>query len=465
MAIDIGFHGAAGGVTGSCYLVHTPGKRVLVDCGFFQGSQRIEEMNAQPFPFDPRDVDVVVFTHAHMDHCGRAPLLTKRGYRGRFVATSATRDMCEVMLADSARIQESDAATENRYRKKEGEPDVEPLYSEEDAKEVMKRTDGVPYDTEVDLGGGVTLTFRDSGHILGAAFVELVVVANGAKKRITFSGDLGNHGKAIIRDPEAPGGCDAILIESTYGDRAHKDQESTLEELAKAVNESLLRGGIVLIPAFALGRTQEILYHLSQLRDANKIPRAPVYVDSPLAVGATDVFRKHPECFDEEMNALMAAHHSPFEYPELHFVRAVEESIALNEDNAPKIVVAGSGMCTSGRILHHIRHHAWKKNAALLFCGYQGRGTLGRMIVDGARKVRIMRQDVVIAANVVTLGGFSAHADQAGLADWVGAPAKGGAKVFVTHGEPEAAQGLRRVLADRTGTDAVVPALNEVHSV
>ncbi|HEV8322969.1 MAG TPA: MBL fold metallo-hydrolase [Myxococcota bacterium] len=462
MAIELGFHGAAGGVTGSCYLLRTPTRRILVDCGFFQGSQRLEELNAQPFAFDPGDVDLVVLTHAHIDHLGRVPLLPMRGFKGRFVATRATRDMAEVMLADSARIQQSDAQMESRLRAKDGEPPVAPLYTEEDAKRCGPMMDGVPYGETVDLGGGVKLTFHDSGHILGASFVELAVAANGASKRLVFSGDLGNPGKAIIRDPETVPACDVLLVESTYGNRLHKDQASTLDELGSAINKSVLRGGIVIIPAFALGRTQEVLYHLSRLRAAGTLPHVPVYVDSPLAIDATEVFMKHPECFDEEMRQVMARGESPFSYPELHFTRSPDESKKLNEDNAAKVVIAASGMCTSGRVLHHLKHHGWKKNAAIIFCGYQGEGTLGRRIVDGQRKVRIHHEDVTIAAEVHTLGGFSAHADQAGLVHWVGPAAKAGAHVFVTHGEPAAAAELSKVLGDRLSAKCTVPALGDV---
>ncbi|HEX5042091.1 MAG TPA: MBL fold metallo-hydrolase [Candidatus Polarisedimenticolaceae bacterium] len=453
------FHGAAGQVTGSCTSLEHGGARILVDCGAFQGPARLTALNRRRFTFPPRSVAAVVLTHAHVDHIGRLPLLTAQGFRGPIYCTAGTADLVEIMLLDSARIHERDAEEQNAWRLRAGRPAVKPLFTEGDVARILERLEtrdyGVPF--EVGRTAVLRVTFRDAGHILGSASVLLERDGH----RILFSGDIGPRDQPIVRDPEPAPPCDVLVIESTYGDREHPRTDVTDDLLLKVLEHARADGGALLIPAFAVGRTQNVLYRLKTLSERKKLVFPEVYLDSPLAIRATEIYRAHPECFDEEARARLEAGSGLVWMSELRVLKDRQDSIALNRDNRPKIVVAASGMCTAGPILHHLRHHLWRPEADVLFAGYQAEGTLGRKILDGAKHVRIHDRPVQVRASIHQISGLSAHTDRKGLRAWAesaGSPKK----IFVNHGEagPAAAmaESLRAVFP---GAEINLPQLEE----
>jgi metallo-beta-lactamase family protein len=446
--------GAAGTVTGSKHLLRTSRARVLLDCGLFQGHRAEAAARNRTSILEGEDLEAVVLSHAHLDHSGALPVLYRQGYRGPVYATPATRDLLAPMLIDAANIQESDARTiaKRIARGQPGLEPVEPLFTEEDAAGLLAQVVSVPYHRRFAVADGVEATFLDAGHVLGSAIVVLDVEDRGTRQRICFSGDLGRHHLPILRDPEVPEGVEVLVMESTYGDRLHPPMTVTEDALADAVNRTIARGGRVVIPSFALERAQEVVYALKRLRKAGRLPTIPVYVDSPLAVKITDVFRLHPECYDREAAKLLRGADSPFDFEGLHYVSDVEDSKAISSAAGPCVVIASSGMCEGGRVLHHLLATIGDPRNTVLIVGFQAEHTLGRRIVERKPQVRIFGETRPLNAEVVALDGFSAHADQAGLVAWADQVARKGrlSRIVLVHGEPAAQAALARQLKERT---------------
>ena len=456
--MQLEFYGAAGEVTGSCHIVVVDGRRLLLDCGMIQGGPAPDERNRAPFPFDAARVDAVILSHAHIDHCGRLPLLRRRGFRGPIYCNPAGRDLVRILLADSATMQERDAERENRKRRRDGgKRPVEPLYTLDDALDVLQQFRSVRYGQAVEVLPGVELTFRDAGHILGSASAWLTLREGPLERRLVFSGDLGQYDSPILRDPEPGPRADLVVMESTYGDRLHRDRAATLEEFGAILRDARRDGGNVMIPAFAVGRSQEILYQLATHFDAWRLGDWQVFLDSPMAIEATGVYWKHAELFDEEARQWHARERALPALPNLVLCLTAEESMAINRIAHGAIIIAGSGMCTGGRIVHHLKHNLPRPECDLVFSGFQAQGTLGRAIVDGRDEVRIHGTPVAVAARVHTLGGFSAHGDQHDLLRWYGA-IEGRPPVWLVHGEASAAEGLRDALRAQGGrAEVAVP--------
>ena len=457
--MKVSFHGAARGVTGSCHMVECAGRRILIDCGLYQGSRGLDEENARPFGFEPDRIDFVLLTHAHLDHCGRLPLLTRRGFRGEIITTAASRELARLVMLDAAHLEEEEAEYRNRKAaRRGGKARVEPLYTTLDALNTLDffgRT--AVYDQALELAPGIRATFVDAGHILGSASVLLELKEGDRHRRVLFSGDLGNSGRPILRNLEQPPQADIVVMEATYGDRRHKPIEPSVVELYEAIETTFRRGGNVIIPTFALERTQEILYFLREGLQQGRLPRGMrVFLDSPMAISATEIFRRHPECYDAEAIQLFNAGHDPFDLPGLHFTRETAQSIALNQIETGAVIMAGSGMCTGGRVRHHLKHNIWRRECSIVFVGYAAQGTLARIIIDGAKKVRLFGEEIPVRAVIHTIGGFSAHADQQELLKWHSGT--GARLTCLVHGEERAAYAFAGLLKD---TDVVVPALHE----
>lgn len=461
--MHISFHGAAGEVTGSCYLVDTGEIRFLVDCGMFQGGHDADLKNQKFPPFDPRSIEFVLITHAHIDHSGMLPRLAAMGFNGLIYATQPTVELLDVMLRDSAHIQakESEWAEQHPHRNHHQPP--EPLYSALDVDLAMGQVAPVAYNTEIHPGAGVTCRFLEAGHILGSAIIE--VRANG--KKVVFSGDLGQPGRPILCNPAHLDSADAVLIESTYGNRLHKNLKDTMEEFVFALEDTLNRKqGNVIMPAFTVGRTQEILYLLIDLTRQRRVRNLRVFVDSPMALAATEITMKHIELFNHEAQQLVAwGQERRKEMPDIRFVHDVEESMALNDIRSGAIIISASGMCDAGRIKHHLRHNIVRPECSIVFTGFQAGGTLGRRLVDGAEKIRLFGDEIPVRADIYTIGGLSAHADQAALLDWLGHFRRAPRQTFVVHGETETATLFAGLIRERLGWDAVVPAEGDTITV
>jgi len=442
------FHGAAGGVTGSQHKLESNGATLLLDCGMFQGRRKEAEKLNREMPFPARSIDAVVLSHAHIDHSGRLPLLVREGFSGPIYATPATIDLCASMLRDTAHIAESDAEFVNRHHP-DMEP-VEPLYTRADADATMPLFRPVPYRKPVQIAGGLTLEFFDAGHILGSAFMVL----GDGKTKLAFSGDVGRAGLPIIRDPEPLPPVDHLILESTYGGRKHPAPGEAAVELEKIVKRTIGRGGRVIIPAFAVGRTQQIVLLLHQLINEERIPSVPMFVDSPLAVDVTKAFRAHPECFDEETARYLRNGEDPFGFRRLSYVREAEGSKKLNDLRGPYIVISPSGMCEAGRILHHLRHNVGDPKNTILITGYQAENTLGRKLVSGAKQVKIFGLPAEVRAEVASLQALSGHADGGELMEWVRPVAPRLKKVYLVHGEPEESAALAENIRSAYGIDA-----------
>ena len=455
MAIRITPCGAAKTVTGSCHLLEAEGLKVLVDCGMFQGED--EEKNYDPFPFDPKEIDYLILTHAHIDHCGRIPLLVREGFRGKILCTRPTAQIARIMLLDAAKVMNETYKSRLRKAERTGEIVNPPLYEELDVLESFDFFSHpyLEYGKRYDLAPGFSFTLRDAGHILGSAFVEFEV----GGKRITFSGDLGNRGKPIVRDPSPPSTADAVFIETTYGDRNHRSFKESKEEFEEAVLKTLYRGGNVLIPSYALERAQDILFVLREMFERDILPECQVFLDSPLAINATKIFLQNPEFFDEETYKIFKER-DPFSFPYLKFTREVEESKKINDVKSGAIIIAGSGMLTGGRILHHLKHNLWREECSLIFVGFQPKGTLGRRIIEGADKVRILGEEIAVRAEVYTINGFSSHADQRELTEWLFHA--GNPKVFLIHGEEEKMKIFAKHIKKELGLESYTPELGEV---
>jgi len=446
------FCGAARIVTGSCYLVQTGKTKLLVDCGMFQGSKEINKLNYEDFSFDPKEIDYVLLTHTHIDHSGLLPKLAAKGFSGDIFATPATIDLCKIMLEDSAEMQVKETEDENRRRMRDGLSPRTPLYTKEEAQAACKLFKRVAYSKTYDLQGGISFRYRDAGHIIGSAIIELF--AEG--KKIVFSGDLGQWNAAIVEDPTLIEDADYLLIESTYGDRLHNDAGKNEELLLKYAKETYNKGGKLMIPSFAVERTQEVLYAINHLMKSQHFPKEPIFLDSPLAIKATDIFMKYKGDFDEQARASR----DPLGLKNITYTPTVQDSMKLNNYDQPCIIIAGSGMCTGGRIRHHFRHGLWNPKNTVLFVGYQAEGTLGRYILEGAKEVRMMGMTVDVKADIRRIDGFSAHADYKGLLRWLKGFKKKPKTVFIVHGEPQATEAFKEKLEEK-GFSCRVPSMKE----
>jgi metallo-beta-lactamase family protein len=439
--MKITFLGAARQVTGSCYLLEAGGMRVLVECGLYQERPFLER-NWEPFPAHPGEIDVLLLTHAHLDHSGLIPKIVREGFSGTILTTEATSDLLSIALMDSARLQGEDAAFKKRRHKKEGRsgshPEV-PLYSVEDVQRVMPLVEEVAYDEDVALSDGLSFRFRDAGHILGSAMIEFNARENGGDRRVVFSGDIGQWNKPFVRDPSLFEEADYVVMESTYADRDHEDPKAVEELLGEVVTDTARAGGNVVIPTFAIERAQELMFYLSRLLSNKAIPPLPVYLDSPMAREVTEAFRRHTADLDEEARSLFDAGKSPFDFPGLVIVKTIEESKAINSKRGPAIIMAGSGMCTGGRIKHHLVFNITRPESTILFVGYQAQETLGRQILEHEPQVRILGQTLPVRARIAKINGFSAHADRRALGHWLDAFRRPPRNLFVTHGDAEVA--------------------------
>lgn len=448
--LKISFHGADRSVTGSCHLVECAGKRILIDCGLYQGSRELNQENAAPFVFDAASIDYVLLTHAHLDHCGRLPLLAKRRFRGEIITTSASRELAQLVMLDAAHLLEEDARHRARRSGQGGAngDTTSPLYSTLDALNCLDnfgRT--ATYSEVLDVTPGVKATFIDAGHILGSASIFLQLAEQSHSTSVLFSGDLGNAGRLLLRSHATPPHADNVVMETTYGDRLHKSLGPSIDELFEAVTETFKRGGNVIIPTFALERAQELLYFLREGISKGRLAESTqVFLDSPMAISATEIFRHHPECFEPATAKLLQGAHDPFDLPGLHFTRESTESVALNSIRGGAIIMAGSGMCTGGRVRHHLQHNLDRENSAIVFVGYAAAGTLARRIIDGAKQVRIFGEDVAVRARIYTINGFSAHADQAELLAWQSQT--GAKRTFLVHGEQDSMSQFAAHLGD-----------------
>ena len=460
--MKIEFHGAARTVTGSCHLLTVGDKRILVDCGMFQGGRKLEARNEMPFPFSPRSIDAVLVTHSHVDHVGLLPKLVQQGYYGPIICTRAAADMTELILRDAAHIQESEAEWHNRKAKRAGGPMIKPLYTMEDAEAAIELIQSTDYHQMTRVVDNVKAVFKDAGHILGSAIIEVYATENGSSRKIVFSGDLGNTEQAIIRDPETVQEADFVLIESTYGNRNHRNREDTLNELAEILIQAYKDEGNVVIPAFAVGRTQELLYQLRRLSQEGRLPNFRVFVDSPMAISATNIYRKHGECFDAETMQLIMDGEGPFHLDRIEYTQLTEQSRAINFVKEPSLIISASGMCSAGRILHHLKHNLWRRSSHIVFVGYQAHGSLGRIIIEGEPRVKIFGEEIACVAHIHTLGGLSAHADQKILLNWLEsvAPCKPG--VFVVHGEEQSSAAFaKKIKSDLGLPDVFIPTWHE----
>ena len=474
--MKVTFLGATKTVTGSNFLVKGAGRTFLVDCGLYQGSDKEEIKNAEPFPFDVNEIDFMLLTHAHIDHSGRIPKLYKDGYRNPIYTTNATCDLCAIMLPDSGHIQETEAEWKNRKRIRRGELPIDPIYDAETAVKCLELFKGEPYDQIIELDDNIHIRFNDAGHMLGSSTIEIWIKENGENKKIVFSGDIGNNDIPLLSEPTMIEDADFLVMESTYGNRKHIRNDNKAELFIDIVTETLKKGGIVVIPSFAVGRTQEILYELNKIKNSNlntpefekkyeTLMRTPVYVDSPLAISATEVFKENMNLFDEETQELIKRGDNPLEFNGLQFTKTVEESKALNESNEPSIIISASGMCEVGRIKHHLKHTIWNSKNTILFVGYQAQGTLGRKIVDGAKTIRLFGEEIAVNARVEYIEGYSGHADQDGLLNFVYSFIKKPEHIFLVHGEEEGQKVLRDLIHETTDLPVTIPRYGETYDL
>lgn len=463
--MKIVFYGAAETVTGSCFLLKTDtGEKILIDCGLFQGNKTIKERNYCDFPFDPTEIDWVLLTHAHIDHSGRIPKLYKKGYQGPVITTKITKELCSVLLPDSGYIQEMEVERKNRKNLRAGKPLLEPIYTAADAEKCISYFEGVNYNKIIYLNENVSVRFIDAGHILGSAIIEIWVNSAIGTKKITFTGDLGNYDKPIVNDPDYLNKTDYLVIESTYGSRNHEDEddEARVEHLSRIITETFDRGGNVVIPAFAVERTQDLLFDLNKLIESRKIEAKNIFVDSPLAISITEIFSRNAESFDEEAQEFIRLHgRCPLTLKNLKFSRTVEESKAINNIEGGAIIISASGMCDAGRIKHHLKHNLWRENSTVLFIGYQAHGSLGRNILDGAKKVRIHGEEITVNARIESIPSYSSHSDQKNILRWIDNISKKPELIFLVHGEIEESSVLKALIEEKYGIETHIPSYLE----
>lgn len=460
--MKIMFCGAASGVTGSCHLLKTEKHNLLMDCGQFQGGKAQEILNYEPFPFEPAEVEAMILSHAHIDHCGRIPLLVKRGFRGKIYCTDATADLLEVMLLDSAHIHEMDAEWQSKRNMRAGKPAVEPLYTTADAQESLKYVAPILYDQQIQINEDMKIVFNDAGHILGSAITEIWVREGEKESKVVFSGDLGVENRAILRDPTIIKKADCVIMETTYGNRVHGKTSIGISQLIEIVLKTIKRGGTVVIPSFAVGRTQELIFEFNRFYEKSspdykkELDGVEVIVDSPMATNATEVFRKNAQVFDEETKEYIMRGDNPLDFKNLRFTRSTEESQALNMDKRPKVIISASGMCEAGRIRHHLKHNLWDARNSIVFVGYQAQGTLGRSILEGKKDVTLFGEEVHINAQIYNLEGFSGHADRNGLFSWISGFRQKPGQIFLVHGEEDSKKDFAKLLNDELGYDPIV---------
>lgn len=443
------FYGAAGCVTGSCHILKVNGKTILLDCGLYQGKDEKERGN-DIFAFNPKDIDYVILSHAHIDHSGRIPLLYKQGFKGEIICTEGTMDLCSVMLPDSGHIQEMDVEWKNRKRLRQGLGPIEPLYTAKIAEIAMYLFRGYPYNQIINLFDGFRIRFRDAGHLLGSAIVELFIKEEGKEEvKIVYTGDLGNKNIPIIKDPATVDYADYLIMESTYGDRLHKNVNEQLEQLVFIIQDTFRKGGNVVIPSFAVGRTQELLYALNKHIENEKLKDITVYVDSPLAMESTKIFQKYLNYYDDEASQYVSKGINPLAFKGLVFTRSPEESANINKIESGAIIISSSGMCDAGRIKHHLKHNLWRKECSIVFSGYQAEGTLGRTILDGAKKVKILGEEIAVNAGIFNLQALSGHADRQGLVDWLEALQVKPKEILIVHGDDEAQKSFKDLIKAR----------------
>lgn len=462
--MKISFYGAAQIVTGSCFLCEVKGVRFLVDCGMFQGGKELDDYNYKPFPFIPADLDFMLLTHAHIDHSGRIPKLVKEGFKGTIYTNNATVELCTIMLQDSGHIQEMEAEWKNVKRRRKGLEDFEPMYTVQDALNALDNFQGVEYAQEVHLHPELKVRFINSGHMLGAAFVEVSVFEEDEWHVYLFTGDLGADNMPILKDPSILEKIDFLIIESTYGNRVHGEKNANGENLLEIIQKTAKRGGNVVIPSFAVGRTQEVLYDINDYKEQGLLGEfadIPVYVDSPLAIKATEIFRRNYKLFDQEATKKLAKGDDPLLFENLHFTLTSDESKAINDDGRSKIIVSASGMCEAGRIKHHLKHNLWRWESAVVFVGYQAPGTLGHQIKSGNPKVRIFGEEIAVKSSIHTVEGYSAHADMDDIIAWIQGNKEIPRKIVLVHGEQASMFHLQGVLAQKFGVDVLAPAMGD----
>lgn len=452
--------GAAKEVTGSCYSISTQEDQILVDCGMFQGSKDLERLNYEKFGFSPRNYKSLILTHAHLDHCGRIPLLVKNGFRGKIYSTDATKALAQVIMMDSANIAMEDAITENKRRAKENLPPRKPVYTLTDVSDAMKLFSTIKYGEEAKVTKSILLKFYDAGHILGSASAQISVTEKGKTKTVVFSGDLGQENSILVKNTTAIQKADYVFMESTYGDRLHDPRDKRSRELIRVIKETYNRGGKLFIPSFAVERTQELLYNIGKFMEEGTIPKMPVFLDSPMAIRSTDVFRKFMRYFNEDVQERLKETNDVFGFPQLTLTRSRAESIEINGINEPCIVIAGNGMCSAGRIKHHIANNIEDEKNTLLFVGFQVEGTLGYWIQKGEKHVHLLGKEVEVKAKIESIEGFSAHADKVGLLKWLKNFSPKPKKVFIIHGDVEQQEALSKTLA-KEKYESYIPSLNE----
>ena len=459
--MKIKFCGASTGVTGSCHLLTSGEHKILLDCGQFQGGKAQDALNYEKFPFEPSEIECVVLSHAHIDHCGRLPLLTKRGFEGKIYCTDATADLLSVMLKDSAYIHEKETEWKNRKAERAGREQVEPLYTIEDAEKALSLVSPILYDQQIEINSDMKIVFNDAGHILGSAITELWVTEDDKESKIVFSGDLGMEGRPILRDPTYIKKADYVIMETTYGNRIHKELGSGVEKLIEIILNTTRRGGNIVIPSFAVGRTQELIYELNRFYDSNneyrkELDKIFVYIDSPMATTATEIFRRNAQVFDEETREYILKGDNPLEFKNLKFTRSSKESQDLNFNKEPKIIISASGMCEAGRIRHHLKHNLWNPKNSIVFVGYQGQGTLGRSLVEGIKMVTLFGEEIQVNAEIHNLEGFSGHADQNGLFAWLAHFEQKPKQIFLVHGEEESKKDFAKLVNEKLSYEPIV---------
>ncbi|MEW8222178.1 MAG: MBL fold metallo-hydrolase [Candidatus Thiodiazotropha taylori] len=460
--MQIEFYGATSGITGSCHILRVNGETILLDCGLIQGRREEMEKNRRPFPFSPDEISAVVLSHGHIDHSGRIPLLVKQGYQGPIYAQNATMELCDIMLQDSAFLQEKDAQYENKWRKRKGKPFIDPLYTVADAQEALENMVGLKYREKREILPGISIRFQDAGHILGSSSVEVWLNENGKQRKVVFSGDLGQYDTPIINDPAAIEEADHVIIESTYGNRRHRDRQKTIEEIGEIIREATHQKGNLLIPAFSIGRSQEILYYLGKYYDEWGLNRWQVFLDSPMAIRASKVYWDYPHLYDEEATKLRKKIHEMPHLQNLKLTASPQESMGINRIKSGAIIISASGMMTGGRIIHHLKHNISRSGSHIMIVGYQANGTMGRALVEGKSTVRIHGDEYRVKAKVHTVGGLSAHGDVDDLTRWLSSYRKSSPHVHVVHGEPESKSDLRDHIESELGYKASVPELGDV---
>ena len=459
--MKIKFCGASTGVTGSCHLLTSGEHKILLDCGQFQGGKAQDALNYEKFPFEPSEIECVILSHAHIDHCGRLPLLTKRGFEGKIYCTDATADLLSVMLKDSAYIHEKETEWKNRKAERAGREQVEPLYTIEDAEKALSLVSPILYDQQIEINSDMKIVFNDAGHILGSAITELWVTEDDKESKIVFSGDLGMEGRPILRNPTYIKKADYVIMETTYGNRIHKELGSGVEKLIEIILNTTRRGGNVVIPSFAVGRTQELIYELNRFYDSNneyrkELDKIFVYIDSPMATTATEIFRRNAQVFDEETREYILKGDNPLEFKNLKFTRSSKESQDLNFNKEPKIIISASGMCEAGRIRHHLKHNLWNPKNSIVFVGYQGQGTLGRSLVEGIKMVTLFGEEIQVNAEIHNLEGFSGHADQNGLFAWLAHFEQKPKQIFLVHGEEKSKKDFAKLVNEKLSYEPIV---------